>query len=492
MKALFRSFFLFASLAVAAHAQTVGVRFCAHDPRDEVKAFCADLAQFQFDVNSDKTNGNSSSWTDDLNQLDLSNRHSTAKAITAVSTSVALYQAQVNNAQTASLIGLPSGVVQTPDQQTGAGTNLSGTTSLVNKAGSATLLSIALDGGALTRSVNGATTTVTTNADQLFRAITRSQPDCLVNSISDYWIERKILNLTNISASFALSQQSSTAVPTSGQASGTTPTPVDSVSVFSGAGKLSGLTVKFQVLNKFDPRSTAFRKTWNDEIKKNTTLTDALKAVADAVNPLVASLTATAKPIDRQAIYVAASSDSSGKALADYFSAYFEAAVSNSLADPSFRGSVVKIAQLRAIYQLAWSAAVANAAGTLLSLQYSFNKPASQPETHDATVIFGYNFKTMGMLTFNGAVSLYGTVPAGAAYGRVHYGQFSGEYDQKAFDSGSLQGQLSLAGYWQYQPQPSVLNIAAGTVAPGQAFLYRVGPRSLLGRQVLCGLHRRK
>jgi hypothetical protein len=315
------------SFNTVAHPQAPNVAFCSHDRRDEVKAFCSDLVQFQTDVNADKSNGKTSAWTDDLNQLDLANRHSTSKAISAVSTNAALNNMQTGIAQKASLIGLPSGVQQTPDQQTSAGSNLSGTTSLVSKAGSATLLSLALDGGALTRSVNGATTTITTNGDQLFRAITRSQPDCLVNCTSEEWIEKAILNQTNISMSFSLAQGSSTVVPTTGQASGATPLPLNNVSLPSGAGKLSGLTVKYRILDNFDPRSKSFRAAWQSAIQNNSALKSALKAVGDATDPLAVSLTAAATPLDRQAIYVAANGDSSGAALSDYFSGYFNDAV---------------------------------------------------------------------------------------------------------------------------------------------------------------------
>jgi hypothetical protein len=122
-------------------------------------------------------------------------------------------------------------------------------------------------------------------------------------------------------------------------------------------------------------------------------------------------------------------------------------------------------------------------AGQLLSVQYSFNKPLNQPQTHDVTIIYGHNFGAAGSLTFNGAVSLYnGALPAGASYGRVHYGQVSGEYDRNLNNpQNSFQTQLSLAGYWQYQPQPSVLNIPAGTVAPGTTIPLPNGTQEFVG-----------
>ena len=58
--------------------------------------------------------------------------------------------------------------------------------------------------------------------------------------------------------------------------------------------------------------------------------------------------------------------------------------------------------------------------------------------------------------------------PAGARYGRLHYDRISTEYDRTLSGKDKpLQTQLSLAGYWQYQPNPSILDIPEGTVAPG-------------------------
>lgn len=482
MKLLIQSVLVVALLCRLAGAQAVNSAFCSRDPRDEVKAFCVDLVQFQNDVNSDKSGGHTTEWTDDLNELDLADRHATVKAITAMSTSTALQTAAASIAQNSSQIGIPSGVTQSPDQQTGPGSATSGTTSLISKAGSAALLSLALDSGALAQSVNGATSTLTTNGDQLFRAITRNQPDCLVNCDGAGSFEQKVLGKTNISASFLLAQQSSTTVPTSGQASGASPTQVSSVAIPTGAGKLSGITVKYIVLNKFDPRSTAFKTAWDNEIAKSTTLKSALKALGDATDPIAASLTANATPLNRAAIYAAAASDNSGKALANYFSNYFNNAITPVLADKGVGASIGKVIQSRSIYADAWRQALTDAAGTLLSFQYSYNKPVSQPDTHDFTLIGGYNFKTMGMLTFNGAVSLYGgSLPAGASYGRIHSGQVSGEYDQTMNKNGQLQGQLSLAGYWQYQPNPSILNIPAGTVVPGTTIPLPNGVQEFVG-----------
>ena len=70
----------------------------------------------------------------------------------------------------------------------------------------------------------------------------------------------------------------------------------------------------------------------------------------------------------------------------------------------------------------------------------------------------------------------------GAKYGRVHYGQVSTEYDRTLSGKDkSVQTQFSLAGYWQYQPNPSILNIPAGTVAPGTNIQLPNGTQEFVG-----------
>jgi hypothetical protein len=144
---------------------------------------------------------------------------------------------------------------------------------------------------------------------------------------------------------------------------------------------------------------------------------------------------------------------------------------------------VAAAAQSEASFRMAWQAAATAVAGTLLTSQYTYNKTPNQPVTHDLTLIFGYSFGDHGTLTFNGAASLYdGALPAGAKYGRVHYGQVSGEYDRNIKSpQSSYQLQINLAGYWQYQPEPSILNIPAGTVVPGTDIPLPNGTQEFVG-----------
>ena len=121
--------------------------FCTNDRRFVTRVYCRDLAAFQDAVNSGSatTPDNASKY---LNKLDLRNPDAIFAFITAAATNIALSNA-LHDADQSRL-----------DQQVGTNSNSNGATSLVSRAGSAELLALARDTGALTKSVNGTTATL--------------------------------------------------------------------------------------------------------------------------------------------------------------------------------------------------------------------------------------------------------------------------------------------------------------------------------------------
>jgi hypothetical protein len=466
------------SVHAVAQTATTPAAFCDKDIRPAVIAFCHDLADFQTQVNKNVAEADLSG---DFNKLDLSKPQAAVDFITAVADQMNAKTAMQSAAQ--GLVGWLN--QQRTDQQLGAGASATGTTSLVTKAGSSQLISLAVDSGGLTRSVNGTTATLGTNSDQIFRTVTNHNPNCLlyVNCTSLGWFEDNILNKLSLSAGFSLAQQSTTTAASSGQASGSASSAVSNVAIPSGAGRLANISAKFEVRNKFDPHQQAFQSKWKDLVDANADMKAAIKTIGDNTDLIKATLQKDAPQLDQDALYQAAKSDKSGTVLDNYFNEYFTAALQKVEVDASLPVNVVNVLQNRATYHDLWNTMLDNAAGTLFTVQYTFDQPLNQPKTHDFTVVYGYSFKTMGAVTANGGFSLYdGALPAGAQYGRFHYGQISAEYDQNLSGKTSpLQEQLTLAAYWQYQPQPSVLNIAAGTVAPGTNIPIPNGTQEFVG-----------
>lgn len=439
--------------------------FCRSDPRPEVREFCPALARLQEFANSSSAGEDSR----DLNQLDLKNPSANSKFIRVAAGRVAVQGlvTQIRNSASAAANGIQEAGQVRLDRQLTAPNESAGSTSLVSKAGSSELLSFALDTGAVTRTVNGTTATVSTTADQLFRTITGYQPLCIATCTYKSAFESRVLVPLSISSNFDLTQRSSTSVSTSGQASGSSTTGVSAATVPTGVGRLSALTARYEIRNQFNARSPEFQKNWQKAIDdKLTNLLFAAGASGEAVREL---LEAEATPIARDQMLAAARSDSKGNRLADAFSSYFNSETDRLLQNTELVSRISQAAHDLGLYRDAWLEALQNAAGDLLTFEYTYNKPANQPDTHNFKIIYARDFGAMGMLTFNGAASLYdGTLPAGAKYGRVHYGQVSAEYDRNLrADASGFQPQISLAGYYQYQPNPSILNIPAGTVAPG-------------------------
>ena len=280
-----------------------------------------------------------------------------------------------------------------------------------------------------------------------------------------------------------LAQQGSTTVPTSGPASGTTPAPVNTAAIPTGAGKLSGITARYQLMNKFDPRSTEFRQTWNALVLNSPALKTAVINLQTATENTMKLLTANAPALNRDEALKQAKQDASGEALSKFFDNYFSNAVDALSQNKELSAAVLDTMPLRSAYRDVWFETLDRAVGTLLTFEYNYNRPINQPQTHDFKLIYAYNFQTMGMFTLNGSVSIYGnTIPAGAKYGRLQYGQISTQYDRTLSGKDkSIQSQLSLAGYWQYQPEPSVLNIPAGTVVPGTNIPLPDGTQEFIG-----------
>lgn len=490
------SFSLTLTLGAQSPPNEVEKKFCANS-RAEIQAFCQRLGALMGDVRdhpvSDKAMRDAHKDADltqhrvALGFVNPSDVNARPFVVAAIAKNLALRAAAASLANTAGLLQAANQL--RTDQQLGPAAGASGTTSLIAKAGSATLISLGLDTGVLTRTVNGSTATLTANADELFRLVSGSSADmCTSNCTQQGFGQKYLLNPLNLAATFALAQSSSSNTPTSGQASGTTANNIATVSVPSGAGKLSSFTAKYQFLNRFDPRDSKFVDQWNAQVPSLApvaiTAGNGIQAVYGELQKdtnFKAALNTTEKD-DLDLLYAAAD-DPTGDKLLEAFEKLWSGVMQTALNDPDLPALVATAMQDQAIYRSSWNAAVASVIGTMVSAQYTFNKPLNQPETDDFTFILAQSFKDHGTLTFNGAVSVYqGSLPAGAKYGRIHYGQVSGEYDRNVTSPQSTyQWQIDIAGYWQYQPEPSVLNIPAGTVAPGTTIPLPNGTQEFVG-----------
>src|SRR5262249_17339352 len=75
----------------------------------------------------------------------------------------------------------------------------------------------------------------------------------------------------------------------------------------------------------------------------------------------------------------AAADDATGKKLLDAFESLWLRVMQTALNDPNLPTLVAKAMQDQATYRKSWNEAVASVVGTMVSAQYTFNKPLNQP-----------------------------------------------------------------------------------------------------------------
>lgn len=366
------------------------------------------------------------------------------------------------------------------EKQQGSNTASTGSTSLVAKPGIATVLNYAVESGALAQSTNGTATTLQGNAGGLYRLLLRQSTLC-IDLVSCDTVP--VLDHLALTASLAISQNGISSAPIAG--SGNTSLPVNSpVNIPAGHTKLQSLSVRYQISNKFDSRSDSFNRAFLKSVADSNQLSDVQKRVEDAGKEIAGVETKMAQESldtlsknrnDALAACVAAGGTDQTvldclipKAVASA-DEYVKAlrSVDPATVDTAIVHYYEALGQLQTLRSRAFEEAKGSSQFTI---DYIFNHPENQPESHDVRLVIG---KNAGFAQFNAnlGMSVYGgTIPQNAGYGRLHYGQISLQIDSPLTtpsETSSYSSSWSLAGYWQYQPDPSVLKITAGNLVPG-------------------------
>lgn len=441
------------------------------DPRTAVRAFKEPLEDFYADSQNP---ADADKIPDDLEQLRLAANARTATSMWNVGMQVLDLPAAFRQ--------VVSGLSQVrPDKQLSAQPPSSGTTSLVSKAGGSSILALAVDTGALTSTTSGTTTTVSGNLEGI-GSLLMGQSPISIDPTKQNGL-RAIAGSITLHATFNLAQPSTKTTTATQPGVPSSPPAGTRVNIPSSVGKFTGLTAQFLIHNPFDPHSQTFRTRWNTT---KADLQTAAKAVLAATDALVGDLDCPACQVDwvkAKTDLAAAAASRNPQKVADVFDNYVNTVIDHAkAADPDFNTKVVSAAKAIAAYQQVVRTAIDKTLGHLFTLEYDFGKPLNQPETHDFKLVYGYamnstsainSLLTSGsgaksLFSANANISIYGgTIPASAKYGRLHYGQVSAEFDTPVLGGAVKQAVFTVAGYWQYQPDPSVLTITQGDVAPG-------------------------
>ena len=374
--------------------------------------------------------------------------------------------------------------------QNGGAPTASGSTNLVSKPTTTDFISMAAESGAFTDTLNGTTMTIQANGLGLIKYFD-NQP------VFQRW-ESKYADLIQpltFTVTLNVAQNGSTTAATAGSANAATPPSIASVLLPTNNASFSSVGVNYAVYRPYNPQDKNFRKNWDAALTSNQSALDAAAAVIQQnAQTLAPNIEASKQQTEQQkAQWHKAATDAEAAfdahkggddknfekfvaAYTQYENAFMDALLASS---PDAPKNVLELNKALDAFRDVVYTVLDKARGTpLATLSYLYSTPQDKPATHSFTAVLSYLFKgddpkkrtalTGAQLTANFTAAIYASLPAGAAYGRLRDFQLSGEFD-KPFGGtpDEPRGTWSLAGYGQYQYDPTVLNITAGNLVPG-------------------------
>jgi hypothetical protein len=382
-------------------------------------------------------------------------------------------------------------------QQNGSSSGTAGTTNLTSKGTTAQLLSLAGEYGALTESTSGSTVTLQGSLGGIPASVETKLglPPCgspvSMDSacISSKWINA--LNRVSYSVGFNTSQ---TAQSVTGTATSSTSTSSAQQATFTANSQtLSSVTAKGVIIQapaaNASAVTTAITKltSTSPSVVADKTLQAARKKLAtDCQNALSANLVpGKAVTWAKDAFDILSSADTSDP---DAFSSVWyglgseliatlehDTVDKNCLAD--YASDTISVASGLNAYLASLNTFFEGLRGTpVLSMEYDYNTPASQPSNSTIRLIGQYS-KSNWTGTLNAAGSFYNSTPSSAipGAGRVRDFQVAAETTYnfgKAKTPNPVFGNstISLAYYYQDQTSPAILNVTPGQPVTGITF----------------------
>ena len=348
------------------------------------------------------------------------------------------------------------------DKQTGAPVSANGTTISYLCPGATNLLSVAVGIGALTQTTSGTTTTVSGNIGQLITTFKNPVPDFSLKGIP-------VLENMDATVSVANAPGNGTGVPVTDSSTGNSS--AGSAMLGSTSVSVSGATLRYQLFNKYDPKSPQFKSAFQNfsnlnqvQIQKSKiTVLQACQKFIDHYQPLVDDHDTR----DAEAAKFLAAADTTE--IINLFNTYFFQTRQKVSSDPSFGSDLgAFVAAMNADLSL-YRQIVESAKGVpALTFEYSYSNSPNQPVTHNARVIAAYQNSSGVMFSFNAAATFYGKLPSGVQTGHFRDGQaaLQGDIPIAPSATGNLID-LTFAGYGQYQQAASILTVSQSDLPTG-------------------------
>ena len=375
--------------------------------------------------------------------------------------------------------------------QIGGAPTATGSTNLVSKPTTTDFISAAAESGAFTDAINGTTMTIQANALGLTKYF-YNKP------IFEQWRSRyaDVIQPLSFTVTLNIAQTGSTSATTVAPATPSTPSSIASVLLPTNNASFSSFGVSYAVHRPYSPQDPKFLASWKSALTSNhAALQDAGKRVAADVFKLfpkgafekirmqmegTGTQPAPGTPIaDWHRDGAAAEQAGDFGAFVTAYSTFEDKYADALLALPDAPKNLLALSQaIDAFSQVVYDVLNDARGKPLATISYLYSSPQDKPATHTFTAALSFLFKgdnpkkrtpLMGaQLTANFTTAIYASLPAGAKYGRLRDFQLSGEFD-KPFGGtpDEPRATWSLAGYGQYQYDPTVLNITAGNLVPG-------------------------
>ena len=361
------------------------------------------------------------------------------------------------------------------DKQTGASAATTGGTSPVAQGPVARVLSVAAEYGVLTETAAKRVVTVRGNLAGLPSALVQKDvfPYCVGEERSGFCVDGSVLGVLK-RVSFHLSFDPARPQALTGQATSTAGGDPQAVTFTGESGEISAFGGRVEIWNRRDTSTPAFADAWKNKVGAalNEASSNLLKAA-----PLVEDVMA----LDEFGAWTTDSITAVRRANQDpdQIAQVLDDALNRlvGVAKKRIANFDERITEALAAYSrffllqddLIDSLATKN----VLAFEYAHASPALQAATDNYRVIFDYAFSKSTKLVANGAVTFYGSVPAGQTIvTRLRDAQFGAQVDQGLGKLAILgPAVFSAAGYFQYQHSPALLEIDPAKPIPGITFI---------------------
>jgi hypothetical protein len=360
------------------------------------------------------------------------------------------------------------------DKQAGTASG-EGSTSVVSQGPVAKILSLAAEYGALTQSVSGQVVTLRGNLAGVPSLLVNQDvfPYCVGEEAKrGYCIDRSLLGVLkrlSFGVSFDASRNQVLTADASAEPSAA-PTPV---TFTAESREISALSARVELWNRRDASSPQFAAAWRDQVgaAMDAASADLLRASEFVVevtdlpdhNAWFQTSVAAIRAAGRDRAKVVAALSSALNLIATQARAIpgFEERVRDALA----AYSRFFLAQDELIDVLARK--------NVLAFEYTNVRPSLEPARSNYRVIFDYAISAETKVVANGAFTFYDSVPADQNVAtRYRDAQVGIQLDHGLRDVAILgPSVLSLAGYFQYQHSPAILDVDPAALASGVSFV---------------------